>query len=87
MVLDLVARAGSEALSSRIVFIRAGAVVATAAVTLRPVMEPRRAPRRERRPEPDTATAGGRPVSVLSDRVRWAARVRVWASTVAGGRA
>jgi MFS family permease len=53
IVLDLVTRAGNEALSPRIVFILAVAFFATAAVTLRPVVEPRR----DRRPVPEAAAA------------------------------
>lgn len=53
IVLDLVTRAGHEALSPRVVFILAVAFFATAAVTLRPVIEPRR----NRRPEPEAAAA------------------------------
>lgn len=51
IVLDLVTSAGHEPLSPRIVFILAVAFFATAAVTLRPVIEPRR----DRRPEPEAA--------------------------------
>jgi len=53
IVLDLVASAGSFPLSPRVVFIVAVALFATAAVTLRPVIEPRR----DRRPEPEAAAA------------------------------
>jgi MFS family permease len=53
IVLDLVTRAGNEALSPRIVFILAVAFFATAAVTLRPVIEPRR----DRQPVPRAAAA------------------------------
>jgi MFS family permease len=53
IVLDLVTRAGNEALSPRIVFFLAVAFFATAAVTLRPVVEPRR----DRRPVPGAAAA------------------------------
>jgi len=53
IVLDLVTRAGNEALSPRIVFILAVAFFATAAVTLRPVIEPRR----NRGPVPEAAAA------------------------------
>ena len=53
IVLDVVTRAGNEALSPRIVFILAVAFFATAAVTLRPVIEPRR----DRPPVPEAAAA------------------------------
>jgi MFS family permease len=53
IVLDLVTSAGHEALSPRVVFILAVAFFATAAVTLRPVIEPRR----DRQPEPEAAAA------------------------------
>jgi MFS family permease len=53
IVLDLVTRAGNEAMSPRIVFILAVAFFATAAVTLRPVIEPRR----DRQPVPRAAAA------------------------------
>jgi len=53
IVLDLVTSAGHEALSPRVVFILAVAFFATAAVTLRPVIEPRR----DRRPLPEAAAA------------------------------
>jgi len=53
IVLDLVTRAGHEALSPRVVFILAVAFFATAAVTLRLVIEPRR----DRRPVPEAAAA------------------------------
>ncbi len=53
IVLDFVTRAGHEALSPRIVFILAVAFFATAAVTLRPVIEPRR----NRWPVPGAAAA------------------------------
>jgi MFS family permease len=53
IVLDFVTRAGNEALSPRVVFILAVAFFATAAVTLRPVIEPRR----DLRPLPEAAAA------------------------------
>jgi MFS family permease len=53
IVLDFVTRAGNEALSPRVVFILAVAFFSMAAVTLRPVIEPRR----DRRPVPETAAA------------------------------
>jgi len=53
IVLDLVTSAGNEALSPRVVFILAVAFFATAAVTLRPVIEPRR----DRNPHPEAAAA------------------------------
>ena len=53
IVLDLVTWAGHEALSPRVVFILAVAFFAIAAVTLRPVIEPRR----DRRPAPEAAAA------------------------------
>jgi MFS family permease len=53
IVLDLVTSAGHEALSPRVVFILAVAFFATAAVTLRPVIEPRR----DRQPVPGAAAA------------------------------
>jgi MFS family permease len=53
IVLDLVASAGNEPLSPRVVFILAVALFATAAVTLRPVIEPRR----DRQQESEAAAA------------------------------
>jgi MFS family permease len=53
IVLDLVASAGSFPLSPRVVFIVAVALFATAAVTLRPVIEPRG----NGRPKPEAAAA------------------------------
>jgi MFS family permease len=53
IVLDLVTSSGHEALSPRVVFILAVAFFATAAVTLRPVIEPRR----DRWPRPAAAAA------------------------------
>ena len=53
IVLDLVTSAGDEPLSPRIVFILAVAFFAPAAVTMRPVIEPRRA----RRPGPQAVAA------------------------------
>jgi predicted MFS family arabinose efflux permease len=53
IVLDLVNSAGNGPLSPRVVFILAVAFFATAALTLRPVVEPRRS----RRPQPRPAAA------------------------------
>jgi MFS family permease len=53
VVLDLVTSAGAEPLSPRVVFILSVGFFATAALTLRPVIEPRR----DRRPQPLPAAA------------------------------